>query len=59
MIQWQRPKVGTLKCNVDKTIFQEQGRYGIRMCIRGDKGDFVAPKTYWFKGLPQSREAEA
>jgi len=59
MIQLRRPKVGPLKCNIDKTIFQEQGQYGIRICINGDKGDLAAPKTYWFKGLPQSREVEA
>jgi len=47
------PKAWTLKCNINATIFQEQGQYGIWMCLRDDKGDFVAAKPSWLKGLPQ------
>jgi len=48
-----------MKCNVDATIFQVQGCYGIGMCLRGEQGQYIAAKTAWYKGLPQPHEAEA
>ncbi|AES64716.1 hypothetical protein MTR_2g028970 [Medicago truncatula] len=51
--------VGEVKCNVDTTIFKEQGCYGIGMCLRGDRGEFIRAKTTWYKGIPQPKEVKA
>lgn len=51
--------VGEVKCNVDTTIFKEQGCYGIGMCLRGDRGEFIRAKATWYKGIPQSKEVKA
>ncbi|MCI06791.1 60S ribosomal protein L23, partial [Trifolium medium] len=58
-LRWSKSSRGRAKCNVDATIFTKQGRYGVGMCLRGDKGDFIASKISWFHGLPQPQEAEA
>ncbi|AES94374.1 hypothetical protein MTR_5g013740 [Medicago truncatula] len=33
--RWIRPVAGEVKCNVDATIFKDQGCYGVGMCLRG------------------------
>jgi hypothetical protein len=30
-----------LKCNVDAAIFREQNCFGVGMCLRDDKGNFI------------------
>jgi len=56
---WIRPVVGEVKCNVDATIFKEQDCYGIGMCLRGNRGEFIRAKITRYKGLLQPKEAEA
>jgi len=56
---WIRPLAGGVKCNVDVTIFKDQGCYGIGIFLRGDRGEFMGAKTAWYRGLPQPNEAEA
>jgi ribonuclease HI len=56
---WIKPVFGEVKCNVDAAIFKEQGCYGVGMCLREDRGEFIRAKTSWYKGLPQPKEAEA
>jgi len=56
---WTRPVAREVTCNVDAVIFKDQGCYGVRMCLRGKRGEFNGAKTTWYKGLPQSKEAEA
>ena len=49
---WIRSLVGEVKCNVDVGIFKDQGCYGIGMCSRANRKDFMASKTAWYRGLP-------
>ncbi|AES97591.1 hypothetical protein MTR_5g056500 [Medicago truncatula] len=56
---WIRSLAAEVKCNVDATIFKDQGCYGIDMCLTGDRGEFMRAKTAWYRGLSQPNEAEA
>jgi len=38
-IQWRKPALGEVKCNVDSAIFKDQRCYGVGMCLRGEKGE--------------------
>jgi hypothetical protein len=38
---WIRPVVGEVKCNVDVAIFKKQDCYGVGMCLRGDRREFI------------------
>lgn len=53
-----RPAEGTVKCNVDAALFDDN-RFGIGLCIRDYQGLFVKAKTVWFYGSPPPQEAEA
>jgi hypothetical protein len=50
--RWQPPSAGVLKCNVEVAIFWELNRYGVGMCIRNNKGQFIKANTMWFEGSP-------
>lgn len=56
---WQKPNIGEHKCNVDAAIFKEKGIFGLGLCVRNDKGEFVKAKSMWFYGVPTPHEAEA
>lgn len=43
--------VGQIKCKVDATIFKDQNCFSIGMCLCGDKGESLAVKMAWFKGV--------
>jgi len=58
-IRWRKPALGGVKCNVDASIFKDQGCYGVGMCLRGENGKYISTKTAWFHGIPQPQEAEA
>jgi len=45
---WIRSVAREVKCNVDATIFKDQGGYGVGMCLRGE---FIRAKTSWYIGL--------
>ncbi|MCH89622.1 ribonuclease H protein, partial [Trifolium medium] len=57
--KWCKPAAGELKCNVDATIFGQVTGYGIGMCIRHEKGDFVKAKSLWKEVNIPPQEAEA
>jgi ribonuclease HI len=54
-----KPARGKVKCNVDATIFKDEGCYGVNMCLRDENGHFIAAKTTWSHNLAQPQEAEA
>jgi hypothetical protein len=56
---WQPPVTGTVKCNIDAALFNDQQKFGVGMCIRNDQGNFMKAKTMWFHGTPPPQEAEA
>jgi len=37
---WSKPVQGELKCNIDAAIFDQQGCYGVGMCIQNE-GDLA------------------
>lgn len=43
---WRKPDREEFKCNVDATIFAEEGCYGIDICVCNDKGEFVKDQAY-------------
>jgi hypothetical protein len=47
-----------MKYKVDAAIFHEMNRFGIDMCIRNNRGQFIKAKTMWFEGTPPTMEAE-
>lgn len=48
-----------LKCNIDAIVHTNQDKYGIGICVRNDKGEFVIAKTIWAVGNIQVVKAEA
>jgi hypothetical protein len=47
------------KCNINATLFNDQYKFGVGMCIWNDQGRFMKAKTMWFDGNPPPMEAEA
>jgi len=57
---WIKPKMGEIKCNIDATIFKEQGcLWNMHVHKRKPRRVHKGKKTTWFLGLPQPHEAEA
>lgn len=50
---WMKPMAGTLKCNIDAAIFEQDNTYGVGLCIQHENGVFVKGKTMWFDGIPE------
>lgn len=46
-IAWKKPAANLLKCNTDAALFEQEGKYGICMCIRDENGSFMEHKTMW------------
>lgn len=44
---------------MDAAIFKEEGRFGLGMCMKNDKGEVISAQTLWFYGVPPLHEAEA
>jgi len=44
-VQWQRPTLGRLKCNIDASFSQSMNHVGIGICVRDNDGAFVLVKT--------------
>jgi ribonuclease HI len=57
-VTWTPPVQGMLKCNVDAVIFREQNFFGVGMCLRDDKGNFIRAQTTWNHDNPLPQEAE-
>ncbi|KHN38789.1 hypothetical protein glysoja_047929, partial [Glycine soja] len=58
-IAWSPPPLGSLKCNVDASIFKEEPSFGIGMCLHDDNGTFVKARTASSMSIPKPDEAEA
>jgi ribonuclease HI len=58
-LRWCKPAVGELKCNVDATIFDQLVGYGIGICIRDEKGEFVKAKLLRKETCIPPQETEA
>lgn len=43
--RWCKPVAEELNCNVDATIFEKLCGYGIGMCIRNQRSEFVKAKS--------------
>lgn len=52
MQRWMKPRGGELKYNVNAALFNQEGKYGISLGIRNDKGEFFKPKTITFAEIP-------
>ncbi|PNY07593.1 cytochrome p450 [Trifolium pratense] len=58
VLKWQKPAAGMVKCNVDAAVFQKQNQYGIGLCVRDDKGEFLKAKTLHENQALLPKEAE-
>lgn len=58
-LRWYKPNSeGLLKYNVNAALFTQEGKFGVIMCIRNDRGEFLKAKPMTFHGVPISQEAE-
>ncbi|MCH81967.1 hypothetical protein A2U01_0002761 [Trifolium medium] len=55
--RWQLPMTGTIKCNIDAALFNDQHNFGVGMFIRNYQEKFVKAKTMWFLRTPPQVEA--
>lgn len=55
--QWKKPTAGTLKCNIDTTIFQQEKTVGRGACIDNVEGAFVASIKSYRTGVLPALEA--
>ncbi|CAJ2647596.1 unnamed protein product [Trifolium pratense] len=46
---WSKPRIGRYKCNIDASFSMPHNKVGVGMCIRDDKGQFVAARTEWIE----------
>ncbi|KAK9092687.1 hypothetical protein Syun_027598 [Stephania yunnanensis] len=58
-VAWQRPEEGFVKCNIDATIWENEGMMGIRAIIRDENGVMIRGFTLKIMGRGSLREAEA
>lgn len=58
-LTWHKPNEGYIKCNIDATLFKENNTFGVGICLRGHQGDYICPRTFHSKGVPNPRTAEA
>ncbi|KAJ1408181.1 Ribonuclease H-like superfamily [Sesbania bispinosa] len=56
---WYPPQNGKVKCNVDAALFQDNNSYGVGLCVRDEKGNFIKAKIFYHSGTPPARKAEA
>ncbi|KAJ1436407.1 Ribonuclease H-like superfamily [Sesbania bispinosa] len=56
---WFPPQAGRVKCNVDAALFADQNDFGVGLCLRDDKGQYIKSKVLYHHGSPPPREAEA
>ncbi|CAJ2668572.1 unnamed protein product [Trifolium pratense] len=58
-IQWEKPRIGWLKCNVDAAFFVGAGRTAMGACFRNSSGEFMAGITQWQQLTLSTEEGEA
>ncbi|KAH1242874.1 hypothetical protein GmHk_07G020095 [Glycine max] len=51
---WSPPISGSIKCNLDATIFKDQNSFNIEICLRDDHGSFIKARTEFHLGIPQA-----
>ena len=56
---WQRPPPGFVKCNIDETVFHEEGKLSWRIVVHDPQGLIMHGATRLVDGLFQIREFEA
>ncbi|KAJ1418166.1 Ribonuclease H-like superfamily [Sesbania bispinosa] len=56
---WFPPQAGRVKCNVDAALFADQNGFGVGLCLRDDKGQYIKSNVLYHHGSPPPREAEA
>ncbi|KAG5060622.1 hypothetical protein JHK87_001651 [Glycine soja] len=52
---WKKPQAQFFKFNVDATLFKDQNRFGVGICLRGDEENFIKAKTFFNNGIPNPR----
>jgi len=40
------------KCNIDATLFSDQGCFGVGMCLRNSRGYFITALIKWYDNVP-------
>lgn len=58
MVRLTNSNAGEMKCNVDTTLFSQEGKYGIGMCVF-EMTEFVKANIVTFSGTPLPQEAKA
>ncbi|MCI67602.1 60S ribosomal protein L23, partial [Trifolium medium] len=43
---------GFVRCNMDAAIFKEWNCYGVEMCLRDARGQFIKAQTLWRHAIP-------
>ncbi|KAJ1397018.1 hypothetical protein SESBI_32104 [Sesbania bispinosa] len=49
---WFPPQAGRVKCNVDAALFADQNGFGVGLCLRDDKGQYLKSKVLYHHGSP-------
>ncbi|KAJ1409361.1 hypothetical protein SESBI_22874 [Sesbania bispinosa] len=49
---WFPPQAGRVKCNVDAALFADQNGFGVGLCLRDDKGQYIKSKVLYHHGSP-------
>jgi hypothetical protein len=57
--QWQPPRPGILKCNVDASFFEAAGYTGWGWCLRDHRGRFILAGSNLIQGRLSTLEGEA
>ncbi|XP_062073876.1 uncharacterized protein LOC133778066 [Humulus lupulus] len=57
--RWTKPEEGTIKINVDTTIFEGKGRYGFSMVAQNHEGHLIEAMVKCREGHLRPAEAEA
>ncbi|GAU19426.1 hypothetical protein TSUD_76700 [Trifolium subterraneum] len=58
-VQWEKPNVGWIKCNVDAAFVAKSSITYMGLCFRDINGQFVAGLTQWQQPVYSIVEGEA
>lgn len=56
---WQSPHTCFVKCNIDTTLFAEEGKFGGCFCNHDEGESFLKAKTTIFNGISPPQEVDA
>ncbi|GAU20903.1 hypothetical protein TSUD_120950 [Trifolium subterraneum] len=59
VMQWQQPRFGYVKCNVDASFYDTEGAIGWGWCVRDHRGRFVIAGTNIMHSRLNTLEGEA